>query len=66
MNLIRVMPAKGLDNMNASSFLARLLGPLLLVVGVSIAVNRKAFGAIATEFLASRALLCFAGYAHSF
>jgi hypothetical protein len=42
LNLIRVMPAKGLDNMNASNFLARLLGPLPLVLGLSMAVNRKA------------------------
>src|SRR5215471_3616753 len=55
------MPAKGLDNMNASNFLARLLGPLLLVIGVSLAVNRKAYTAMAKEFLESRSLVYLAG-----
>ena len=61
MNLIRVMPAKGLDNMNSSNFLARLLGPMLLVIGLSMAVNRKTYTAMATEFLASRSLVYLAG-----
>jgi len=56
------MPAKGLDNaMQASIFLARLIGPVLLVLGASFAINRKLYTTMATEFLASRSLVYLAG-----
>lgn len=56
LNLIRVMPAKGQD-MQTSLFLARLLGPFFLVVGVAVALNARNFPAIAEEFLRSPALI---------
>jgi hypothetical protein len=57
LNLIRVMPAKGQDIMAASAFLARLLGPLLLAVGVGILINPKAFGTVAGEVVRSVTLV---------
>ena len=47
--------------MHTSSFLASLLGPLLLVIGVSILVNRENYTAMAAEFVASRPLLYIGG-----
>jgi uncharacterized protein YjeT (DUF2065 family) len=60
LNLIRLTPAKGQD-MQTSLFLARLIGPVFLVIGVSIAADRTGFQAIAKEFLKSRALIYIAG-----
>ena len=62
------MPAKGQDNMPTtisptSVFLARLLGPILLVFGLAFVVNRKGYTAMAAEFVASRALVYLAGAA---
>ncbi len=51
------MPAKGQDIMAASIFLARLLGPLLLVVGAGILVNPKPFRTIAGEVIRSLTLV---------
>jgi hypothetical protein len=61
LNLIRVMPAKGQDTMQTSLFLARLIGPTLLIIGISILLNREAFRTMAGEFIASRALIYVAG-----
>jgi len=41
----------------ASIFLAKLIGPFFLIVGVSLLVNARTFRAIADEFLRSPALL---------
>jgi hypothetical protein len=57
LNLIRVMPAKGQDIMATSVFLARLLGPLLLVVGVGILINPKPFHTMASEVIRSVTLV---------
>jgi uncharacterized membrane protein HdeD (DUF308 family) len=43
--------------MQASIFLARLLGPLLLVPGVSILINPRIFRAMATEVVGSVTLV---------
>ena len=43
--------------MQTSIFIARLIGPVLLVTGVALLVNRKDFDALVQEFLRSRALL---------
>ncbi len=43
--------------MQTSIFLAKLIGPFFLILGVSLLVNARTFRAIADEFLASRALL---------
>jgi len=40
--------------MDTSLFLARLIGPMLLVVGASVLINRENFLAMAKEFVASR------------
>ena len=55
------MPAKGQDTMQTSLFLARLIGPTLLIIGISILLNREAFRTMAGEFIASRALIYVAG-----
>ncbi|HWB46791.1 MAG TPA: hypothetical protein VG900_15240 [Hyphomicrobiaceae bacterium] len=49
--------------MQTSYFLARLLGPLLLVLGASMAFNAKVYTDMANEFIASRALVYLAGAA---
>jgi len=43
--------------MATSVFIARLIGPFLLVVGLAVFANRDSFRTLAEEFLASRALL---------
>ncbi len=47
--------------MQTSIFLARLIGPLFLVMGVSALVNGDGYRAMAEEFLKSRALIYIAG-----
>jgi uncharacterized membrane protein len=55
------MPAKGQDNVTASIFLAKLIGPVLLVIGIGMLANPAGYRAMASEFLASRALIYLAG-----
>jgi len=47
--------------MQTSIFLARLLGPMLLVFGLAFAVNRATYTAMAREFVRSHALVYLAG-----
>jgi hypothetical protein len=47
--------------MQTSAFLAQLIGPLLLVMGVGMAANADSYRTMAQEFLASRALIYIAG-----
>ncbi len=47
--------------MGTSIFLAKLLGPVMLVIGVAVLANRQGFRTIAEEFLASRALMFLGG-----
>ena len=47
--------------MSNSVFIARLIGPVMLVVGLAVLVNQRAFRELAEEFLASRALLFLSG-----
>ncbi|MFL6818441.1 MAG: hypothetical protein ACJ8EF_10915 [Bradyrhizobium sp.] len=47
--------------MSASVFIARLIGPVMLVIGLAVFVNQRAFRDMAEEFLASRALLFLSG-----
>jgi hypothetical protein len=47
--------------MQTSIFLARLIGPVMLVVGLAVFTNQRAFRDMAEEFLASRALLFLSG-----
>src|SRR5206468_5783605 len=47
--------------MTTSIFLARLIGPVMLVVGLAAFFNRRAFRDMAEEFLASPALLFLSG-----
>jgi len=44
-----------------SIYLAKLIGPVILVVGVALLVNQQVFREIAREVLASRALLFISG-----
>ena len=53
------MPAKGQDTMQTSLYLAKLIGPTLLVIGIGI--NRDGYRDMAREFLGSRALIYLAG-----
>src|SRR5262249_26707412 len=66
LNLIRVMPAKGQDMPTVASprislFLARLLGPLFVVIAIGVLVNGAVFRAIAGEGLRSHALIYLTG-----
>ncbi|XSG83461.1 MAG: hypothetical protein ACPW61_06695 [Methyloligella sp. ZOD6] len=47
--------------MDTSIFIAKLLGPAMLVLGIAFLVNRSAYRAMAKEFLASPALVFIAG-----
>jgi hypothetical protein len=47
--------------MQTSVFLARLIGPVMLVVGLAVFLNQRAFRDMAGEFLASPALLFISG-----
>jgi uncharacterized protein YjeT (DUF2065 family) len=47
--------------MSTSVFLARLIGPVMLVVGLAVFANPRGFREMAEEFLASRALLFLSG-----
>jgi hypothetical protein len=47
--------------MTTSVFLARLIGPVMLVIGLAVFANQRAFRDVAEEFLASRALLFLSG-----
>jgi hypothetical protein len=61
LNLIRVMPAEGWDAMLTSVYLARLIGPVMLAVGIGLVVNPAAYRALAREFLDSTALVYLSG-----
>jgi hypothetical protein len=47
--------------MSTSLFLARLIGPVMLVVGLAVFANPRGFREMSEEFLASRALMFLAG-----
>ena len=47
--------------MQTSLFLARLIGPVMLVVGLAVFANQRGFRAMAEEFMASRALMFLSG-----
>jgi len=55
------MPAKGQDAMANSYFLARLIGPLLVVLGVGMLADTRGYRDMVDEFLHSRALIYIAG-----
>lgn len=48
--------------MQTSLFIAKLLGPMLLVVGVALLIRPEAFRALLREFIASGALMYMAGF----
>ena len=50
------MPAKGQD-MQTSLFLAKLIGPLLLIVGIGVLINRDHYLAMARQFVGSAPLM---------
>src|SRR5260370_39700278 len=47
--------------MSNSLFLARLIGPVMLVVGLAVFANPRGFREMSEEFLASRALMFLSG-----
>jgi hypothetical protein len=47
--------------MSNSLFLARLIGPVMFVVGLSVFANQRGFRDMAEEFMASRALMFLSG-----
>jgi hypothetical protein len=47
--------------MSTSVFIARLIGPIMLVIGLAVFANQSAFREMAEEFLASRALIFLSG-----
>ena len=47
--------------MSTSVFLAKLIGPVMLVVGLAVFANQRGFREMTEEFLASRALMFLAG-----
>jgi predicted Abi (CAAX) family protease len=61
LNLIRVVPAKGESAVTTSTYLAQLIGPVLLVAAIGLFLNREGYRAMAREFLRSPALLYLSG-----
>jgi hypothetical protein len=55
------MPAEGWDAMLTSVYLARLIGPVMLAVGIGLIVNPAAYRTLAREFLDSTALIYLSG-----
>src|SRR5262245_53808209 len=57
------MPAKGQDSfsMQTSVFLARLIGPLLLAVGIGLIANTATYRKMAGELLASISVIYLSG-----
>src|SRR5664279_696221 len=47
--------------MSTSLFLARLIGPVMLVIGLAVFANQRGFRDMAEEFMASRALMFLSG-----
>jgi hypothetical protein len=47
--------------MATSVFIARLIGPVMLVIGLAVFANQQAFRTMAQDFLASRALIFLSG-----
>ena len=47
--------------MQTSIFLARLIGPVMTVVGLAVLLNRRGFRELAQEFVESRALIFLSG-----
>jgi hypothetical protein len=47
--------------MQTSIFIARLIGPVMIVAGLSVLLNRQGFRSMADDFLASRGLMFLAG-----
>jgi hypothetical protein len=47
--------------MQTSLFLARLIGPVMLVIGLAVFANQRGFREMAEEFLAGRALMFLSG-----
>ncbi len=48
--------------MSNSLFLARLIGPVMLVIGLAVFANQRGFRDMAEEFMASRALMFLSGF----
>jgi len=66
LNLIRVMPAKGQDMPTVASprvsiFLARLIGPIFVVVAIGVLANGAVYRALSQEFVRSPALIYLSG-----
>jgi hypothetical protein len=57
LNLIRIMPAKGETAVETSIFIARLLGPAILLAGLSLIAHPAFYRAVANEVQGSRGLL---------
>src|SRR5947207_1558683 len=60
------MPAKGQDSFMTSAlprsvFLARLIGPVLVVVGIGVLANSTAYRALGQEFVRNPALIYLSG-----
>ena len=49
--------------MTASTFIARILGPVLVIIGLGLLLEEETFRAMAGEFLRSAALVYFSGVA---
>jgi hypothetical protein len=47
--------------MSTSVFLARLIGPVMLVIGLAVFANQRGFRDMSEEFLTSRALIFLSG-----
>jgi len=47
--------------MQTSIFLAKLIGPVMIVIGLAVLINQEEFRKLSQEFISSRALLFLSG-----
>jgi uncharacterized membrane protein len=51
-----------MQGMQTSLFLAKLIGPVMIVIGLAVIINHEEFRKLAQEFLSSRALMFLSGF----
>ena len=52
----------GSKTLQTSIFLAKLIGPVMIVIGLAVLINQEEFRKLSQEFIASRALLFLSGF----
>jgi uncharacterized protein YacL len=61
LNLIRVMPAKGQDAMQRSTYLARLIGPIFIAIALGMLLNGQTYRMMAQQAVNNYTLIYISG-----